>query len=177
MQWLRKYGESAVLLLVLFSVWLISGFTCVISFVEVFFSLLVKFSEDMDENNIICEECGVKFTLKKNLYVHSRKTHNKDPVPPKAIKEICEICGQQFVNKSNLSRHLRQTHQVNLSKNIEYARTSRIKCSSEDDCNEYFRSYTDLRKHLAHVHKVEIVCDELQFESVAGDFCFVLCHN
>ena len=65
-----------------------------------------QFVSETITNQMICEDCGQKFTTLSNLYQHQREQHGED------VKTYrCSFCQKLFLRKFNLTRHLRLVHQ------------------------------------------------------------------
>ena len=82
------------------------------------------------------EGCSEAFIKKTQLYRHQLITHEI------TTPFQCDICSQSFTTQSHLNRHKRKHF-------------GRFMCT---DCLEIFDKFSALQKHIAAVHKKELVC-------------------
>jgi len=109
------------------------------------------------------------FTLKKHLYAHTRKFHNKNLFVIKKKAELnCNVCKKSFSLKSSLYKHQINVHKRqtdhDYSKNVQ--NISRLLCPVEP-CVIRFLNYASLRHHLQS-HSIEVQKEEHEFTSIEG---------
>jgi len=82
------------------------------------------------EKNFSCTDCEYKTLFKCDLVKHQKAVHQK-------IRKVCSYCGKHV---ANLTEHIRFVHKLE----------KKNKC---DNCNYACVKPSDLRKHVAAVHK------------------------
>ena len=82
------------------------------------------------EKNYSCPQCDYKTLFKCDLNKHQKSVHQK-------IRKVCSFCGKHV---ANLAEHVRFVHK----------HAKKHKC---ENCNYACVKQSDLRKHVAAVHK------------------------
>ena len=89
----------------------------------------------------LCEICGKRFQILKNLTNHMKTHEVQEPESVANERHMCEICGQQFERKGDLKRHLK----IHASPNSKQT----FPCKQ---CGKKFRRKDNLQKHLDKEH-------------------------
>ena len=121
---------------------------------------------NLNHGEYVCDSCGKKFEMKKQMETHFLNVHITGKVRKKRVKKerpetkdfSCELCGKLFYFEKNVNMHIKYVHEKNKSMTREEIEEA-LKNNENicEQCGRKFKNSKVLNRHIAVFHKISRV--------------------
>jgi len=102
----------------------------------------------VDENDIICHLCGIRFLTKTSLRTHLQMK----------CENVCDLCKKVFANRTEVREHMLKAHHKVMK------RASFTGCVKPFKCSHCDKSYTKLVQLNIHIKQIHCETPPLRFQ-------------